>query len=82
MEDTRNLIAAMAAKSEDVIRESNAEERNLPKRSRRSHLFWMCDQIQMHAKGARDSASPLVRICSSRDYGQSNARPRANQGYV
>jgi len=57
MEDTRILIAAMAAKCQDVIRKSRADERNLPMSLRRRHLLWMCDQIQMHAQG-----SPATRL--------------------
>jgi hypothetical protein len=57
MEDTRVLVAAMAAKCRDVIRGSNEEEQGLPKALHSKHLLWMCDQIQKHAQG-----SPVTRL--------------------
>jgi hypothetical protein len=57
MEDTRFLIAAMAAKCRDAIRGSNEEENSLPKALHAKHLRWMCDQIQKHAQG-----SPVTRL--------------------
>jgi predicted small metal-binding protein len=57
MDDTRFLIAEMAAKCQFVIRGSNEEERNLPKALHPKHLLWMCEQIRKHAQG-----SPLTRL--------------------
>jgi hypothetical protein len=50
MDDTRLLIAAMAARCQDVIRASNEEEKNLPVALHPRHLLWMCNQIQEHAQ--------------------------------
>jgi hypothetical protein len=52
MEDTRFLVAAMAAKCRDLIRGSNEVEESLPQALHPKHLLWMCDQIQQHAQGA------------------------------
>jgi len=57
MEDTRFLVAAMAAKCRDAIRGSTEEERGLPKALHPKHLLWMCDQIQKHAQ-----RSPVTRL--------------------
>ena len=57
MEDTRFLIAAMAAKCRDAIRGSSEEESSLPKPLQPKHLRWMCDQIQKHAQG-----TPVTRL--------------------
>jgi len=52
MDDTRLLIAAMAARCHDVIRASNEEEKNLPVALHPRHLLWMCSQIQEHAQNS------------------------------
>src|SRR5688500_13449982 len=52
MDDTRFLVAAMAARCRDAIRVSNEEEKDLPKALHPRHLLWMCDQIQKHAHDA------------------------------
>jgi hypothetical protein len=57
MDDTRFLIADMAAKCQYVIRGSIEEARDLPKALYPKHLLWMCDQIQKHAQG-----SPVTRL--------------------
>jgi hypothetical protein len=57
MDDTRLLIAAMAARCRDVIRASNEEEANLPAALHAKHLLWMCNQIQEHAQN-----SSLLRL--------------------
>jgi hypothetical protein len=57
MEDTRFLVAAMAAKCREAIRGSNEEESSLPKALHPKHLLWMCDQIQKHAQ-----RSPVIRL--------------------
>jgi hypothetical protein len=57
MDDTRSLIAEMAAKCQFVLRGSNEEERNLPKTLHPKHLLWMCEQIRKHAQ-----MSPVTRL--------------------
>jgi hypothetical protein len=77
MEDARQMIAEMAAACRDAIRGSNEEEKNrLPKALHPKHLLWMCDQIGRHAqKFACNETAPLDWVCSSRDSGESDARP-------
>lgn len=55
MEDTRLLIAEMAAKCQVVIRGSNEEEGSLPKALHPKHLLWMCEQIRKHAQGSPET---------------------------
>jgi hypothetical protein len=57
VEDSRDLVAAMAAKCRDVIRGSNEQEMSLPKALHPKHLLWMCDQIQKHAQ-----TSPVTKL--------------------
>ena len=57
MEDSRVLLAAMAAKCRDVIRGSNEQEMGLPKALHPKHLLWMCDQVQAHAQ-----ISPMTKL--------------------
>jgi hypothetical protein len=57
MDDTRSLIADMAAKCQFVIRGSNEEEEKLPKALHPKHLLWMCEQIRRRAH-----ASPVTRL--------------------
>ena len=57
MEDSRDLVAAMAAKCRDVIRGSNEQEMSLPKALHPKHLLWMCDQFQKHAQ-----TSPVTKL--------------------
>jgi hypothetical protein len=50
MEETRVIVAAMAAKCRDIVRRSNEVEESLPKALHPKHLLWMCDQIQKHSQ--------------------------------
>jgi hypothetical protein len=57
MDETRFLIADMAAKCQFVIRGSNEEENSLPRALHPRHLLWMCEQIRKHAQDA-----PVTRL--------------------
>jgi len=46
MNDSRTLLATMAAKCRDVIRGSNEEASDLPLALHPQHILWMCDQIE------------------------------------
>ena len=59
MEDSRLLVAGMAAQCRAAIRRSNEQENSLPKALHPQHLLWMCDQIEKHAQDS--SVSRLHR---------------------
>ncbi len=59
MEDSRLLVAAMAAQCREAIRGSNEQETSLPKALHPKHLLWMSDQIEKHAQ--ESSVSRLHR---------------------
>lgn len=51
MDNTSNLVAAMAERCRELICESEPVDTGLPQAVQRKHLLWMCDQIEKHAEG-------------------------------
>jgi hypothetical protein len=53
MDDSRRVIAAMAAKCRDTIRASDEEDSRLPPPLHPKHLLWMCEQVVEHGEKAK-----------------------------
>lgn len=51
MDNTRQLVVAMAEKCRSLLlEESNVPDGDLPEELRRTHLLWMCRMIEEHAE--------------------------------